>query len=80
MIANYLADLSHSVLFWLISGANLRIWAILNLILFGVVFWNVMESVKIDSKLEKALVLSVLLSLFLLELLLLSLLWLVPPK
>ena len=80
MIANYLASQSHSVLWWLIDGIHLRVWATLNIVLISVVFWNVLESVKIDSKLEKAIVFSILLSLILLELLLLSLLWLVPPR
>lgn len=79
-MTSYLQSLSQSILFWMISGISLRVWAILNFILCMVIFGTMMESVKIETKLEKMLVLSVLVSLSLLEILLLALLWLSPRR
>jgi hypothetical protein len=58
------------------NGTSLRIMVALNLVLCIVVFVTVMESVKIDTMLEKVLVVATLISLSLFELMLLTLLWL----
>lgn len=75
LLVKFLHFLSLTILQWMFSGSRLSIWALINFALWWIVFEYLISSKKIETVFEKIVVIGILISLFGLELLIVSIIW-----